>query len=452
MPHQKKSPFDPLMILMVLGVIMAVFILFNPPGSDDDRNNHSSTNQEGQPEPYSQGILAIDLDFTIEEFISTARDLEGTSYKSGGSDPEEGFNSSGFVQYVFEQSTGIRMPRIAGHQFELGEEVPKDHLQTGDVVFFEANTIMSGIYLGDDEFMTSTESDGISILDLENDRFWAEHYMGAKRLTEEEIIALHPSTYKDHDHPAVREAMNYLGTPYEFGGNSLAAFDCSFFIQEVFRESMDVYLPRVTIDQFNVGNDMSRESLEPGDVLYFSDVDIRISDREEGEVTHAGIYVGNNYMIHASRTEDMTQISFLNEYWSDAFTGVKRFNDMSLNDDAPLVKEAANYLTVPFQSGGSHPDEGFNTTGFVRYVFEKSRDMTLPEATAQDIWDSGIEVERDALQPEDIVFFEGTNSLLPGIYVGNDLFMIASESSGVTTRHLKHSDFFAEKYVGARRY
>lgn len=457
MAHQKKTPFDPLTILIVLGILISVLILMNPFGSDHDtnneeKNNKSSTNQEEQTEPHSQGILETQLDFTIEDFVSTARDLEGAPYQSRGKDPEEGFNSSGFVQYVYEQSTGIRMPRIAGHQYELGEEVSKDFLQKGDVLFFEANTMMSGIYLGDQQFMTSTESEGVSILDLENDRFWTEHYIGAKRLTEAEIIALHPSTYNEHDHPAVREAMNYLGTPYEFGGNSLEAFDCSFFIQEVFRESMDIYLPRVTIDQYKVGDDISRDNLEPGDVLYFSDVDLEDSDREEGEVTHAGIYVGNNFMIHSSRTENMTQISFLNDYWNDAFTSVKRFDDMSLNDGSPLVKEASNYLSVPFQAGGSHPDEGFNTTGFVRYVFEQSRDIALPKATAQDIWDGGIEVDRDSLQPEDIVFFSGTNSLLPGIYVGNDLFMIATESSGVTTRHFEYSDFFSGNYVGARRY
>lgn len=459
MVKQNKRSFDPLTSLIVLAIVITILAMVNPFESgffsSADGNNDSSVtsnSNDTQIKPQSQGIMDTNLDFSIDEFITTARDLEGAPYQSGGKDPEEGFNSSGFVQYVYEQSTGIRMPRIAGHQYELGEEVGTDYLQTGDVVFFKANSIMSGIYLGDNEFMTASKSDGISILDLETDSFWAKHYIGAKRLTEEEIKALHPSTYSDHANPAVREAMNYLGTPYEFGGNSLAAFDCSFFIQEVFRESMDVYLPRVTVDQFKVGENISKENLEPGDVLYFSDVDISVSEREEGEVTHAGIYVGNNYMIHASRTEAMTQISFLNNYWNDAFTGVKRFDDMSLNGEVPLVKEAANYLTIPFQSGGSTPGEGFNTTGFVRYVFEKSRGVQLPENTARDIWNNGIEVERDALKPGDIVFFSGENSLLPGIYIGNDLFMIASESSGVTTRHMDHSDFFSSKYVGARRY
>lgn len=456
MPRQKKRPFDPLMSLIIISLIIVILLQINPFGKTGEdygnENNGSANSPKTQIEPHSHGILDTDLDFTIEEFVTTARNLEGVPYQSGGKDPKEGFNSSGFVQYVYEQSTGIRMPRIAENQYELGENVSRDYLQTGDVVFFRANTIMSGIYLEDNKFMTAKESEGIATLDLENDRFWAEHYIGAKRLTEEEIQALHPSTYADHAHAAVKEAMKYLGTPYEYGGNSLEAFDCSFLIQEVFRENLDVYLPRVTVDQFKVGKDISKENLQQGDVLYFSDIDIEESDREKGEVTHAGIYVGNNYMIHASRTEEMTQISFLNDYWNNAFTGVKRFDNMSLNDEEPLIQEAANYLAVPFQSGGNTPEEGFNTTGFVRYIFQKSRGIQLPEPTAQDIWDNGTQVERNELQPGDIVFFSGEYSLLPGIYVGNDLFMIATESSGVTTRHLDHSDFFSGIYVGARRY
>ncbi|WP_280769656.1 C40 family peptidase [Salipaludibacillus daqingensis] len=468
MGKQKKRLFDPLTALMIIGIIFAILILTNAFGSGDDSDNENNDiestetvgeiSNDSQPfgydidtEPVSDGIIDSDFDFSIEEFIKTAENLESTLYESGGKDPEEGFNSSGFVQYVYEEATGIRMPRIAGHQKELGEKVGNDFLQEGDVVFFEASTLMSGIYIGNNEFMTATESEGIAVLPLENDSFWGDNYIGAKRLTKEEMTALHPSSYSNHDHPIVSESMNYLGTPYEFGGNSLEAFDCSFFIQEVFRETMDVYLPRVTIDQYKVGDDIPEEDLRPGDVLYFSDVDVETSDREEGEITHAGIYVGNNYMIHSSRTEDMTQISFLNDYWKDAFTGVKRFDNMSLNDEAPLVQEAASYLTTPFKSGGSTPEDGFNTTGFVTYVFEKSRGQVLPD-NSRDIQNSGTEVNREDLEPEDIVFFESGGNLLPGIYIGHDQFIIATESSGVTTRHLDHGDFFSDKYVGAKRY
>ncbi|SES43178.1 C40 family peptidase [Salipaludibacillus aurantiacus] len=454
MNYQNNQRMNPVTFLIAGALVVVLLLMFQPwDGSDTlQRGGEPGMgNSDEDREPYSQGIMEADLDFTVDEFINTARDLEGAPYQSGGKDPEEGFNSSGFVQYVYEEATGIRMPRIAGHQYELGESISKSYLQKGDVVFFEGNTIMSGIYTGDGHFMTATESSGITTLHLENDSFWADNYIGAKRLTDKEIEALHPSTYKDHDHPTVQEAMNYLGTPYEFGGSSLEAFDCSYFVQDVFRESIDVYLPRVTLDQYKVGEDISEDDLQPGDVIYFSDVDIENSDREEGEVTHAGIYTGENFMIHASRTEQMTQISYLNDYWKDALTGIKRFDGMSLNGESPIVQEAAVHLTTPYQKGGSHPGEGFNPIGFVRYVYEKSEGTTLP-SSAKSIWNNGTEVDSNSLQAGDILFFEGNYNLLPAIYAGNDQFFIASQSSGVTTRHLEHSEYFSERFAGARRY
>ncbi|PYZ92714.1 gamma-glutamyl hydrolase [Salipaludibacillus keqinensis] len=451
---KRKGPF---IVIILMTITITTFLLWwNTNGTLDESSSTSQTSSsEEDIEPKSQGILETNLDFTVEEFVEEAVSLEGADYQLGGKDPEDGFNSSGFVQYVYEEATGIRMPRIAGHQYEIGEEVGKSYLQEGDVVFFESDTIMSGIYIGDSQFMTATQSGGIETLHLENDDFWASNYIGAKRLTEDEMESLHPSTYKDHDHPVVRESMNYLGTPYEFGGNSLEAFDCSFFIQEAFREHQDVYLPRVTTDQFNLGEEINEENLQPGDVLYFSDVDVEVSDREEGEVTHAGIYVGNNFMIHASRTEEMTQISYLNDYWNDAFTGAKRFDEMSLNGEYPIVQEAAKHLNVPFESGGSNPEEGFNTSGFVTHVFEQNEGLQLT-GTARELWNKGEPVDTSSLLPGDVLFFQGSNSLLPALYIGHDQFMMASASSGVTTRHLEYNLFDSEpyeaSYEGARRY
>jgi len=224
---------------------------------------------------------------------------------------------------------------------------------------------MSGIYIGNGEFMTVSESNGVETLSLRNGDFWADNFIGGKRLTKEEKESLHPNTYADHDHPAVQHAIQYLDTPYVFGGNTLDGFDCSYFIQQVFRESSDVYLPRVTTDQHKIGEDINRDNLEAGDVLFFSGIDLEDENREDGEVSHVGIYAGNGFMIHASRTEAMTQISYINDYWDDSFTSVKRYDGLTLNEEYPVVKEAARHLYIDFETGGSSPEEGFNTSGYV---------------------------------------------------------------------------------------
>lgn len=449
MPEKKERNYGlPLLLLLIAGAAALIFYIMR----DDETSMGPGEkyDHDMDTEPFSQGILETELDYTKEDFADEAENQLGASYDSSGRSPDSGFDPPGYVQYVFEEAAGIRMPRLAVHQQDLGEDIGRNYLRTGDLVFFEGETTISGIYMENDEFITSTESGGVERLHLDEDDFWARNYTGAKRLTDDEIESLHPGSYSDHDHPAVREAMNYLSTPYEFGGESMEAFDCSFLIQDVYRESMNVYLPRVTIDQFEVGKDIDEEELRAGDVLYFSDIDVEDSFREDGEVTHAGIYVGNNFMIHASRTEGMTQISQLNDYWEDAFTGIKRFDEMAVEEE-PIVETAAKYLNVPFERGGSDPSEGFNTSGFVRHVYEEAKGIQLP-SRSRDMWENGEEISREELEPGDLVFFDGATGKLPGIYIGHDQFMITSESSGVTTRHLEEGDYFSDLYTGARRY
>ncbi|RNA69512.1 C40 family peptidase [Alteribacter keqinensis] len=426
------------MLLFWTGIFVFIVLLFRPWQMMFDDN-------VSEPASGGSGDLIRDygeLDPDVENILAAGESLLGTPFLSGGRDPDEGFNSSGFVQYVYQESTGIRMPRIAAHQHDLGEEIKKEDLYPGDLVFFEAETVMSGIYTGNGEFLTVSSTNGVEKVSLARDTFWSRHFIGGKRLTKEEMQGLHPGTYTEHSHPAVREAVQYLDTPYVFGGNTLNGFDCSFFIQDVFRESSDIYLPRVTKDQYELGEEIDKKDLKPGDVLFFAGADGDEDDpRSDWDVNHTGIYAGGNFMIHASRTEGMTQVSYLNEYWDDAFTGIRRYDDMSLNHEHPVVQEAASHLF----------SEDFTTPGFVRHVYRKSLGITLPQR-AEDQWNSGSPVERDDLEIGDVLFFEGTNSYLAALYTGHDLAMFVSASSGVTTRHLEYDEFFSENYLGARRY
>jgi cell wall-associated NlpC family hydrolase len=95
----------------------------------------------------------------------------------------------------------------------------------------------------------------------------------------------------------VNKAYQYLGVPYVWGGSSPSGFDCSGFTQYVFK-SQGVNLPRVSRGQAAVGSYVSIANAQPGDILYFG----------QSSVTHVGIYIGNNKMIHASRPGKPIQI------------------------------------------------------------------------------------------------------------------------------------------------
>jgi cell wall-associated NlpC family hydrolase len=97
-------------------------------------------------------------------------------------------------------------------------------------------------------------------------------------------------------------ASNYLGTPYVWGGTSPdPGFDCSGFTQYVYRH-FGISLGRTTRDQIKDGYEVSRDNLQPGDLVFFG----------TGVPHHMGIYVGNNSFIHSPHTGDVVKISSLN--------------------------------------------------------------------------------------------------------------------------------------------
>lgn len=121
-----------------------------------------------------------------EQALSTAHAFTGLRYRKGGSDPNAGFDCSGFVQHVFANSCSLQLPRSAQEQFALGQEVSRDELQRGDLVFFKSRQGWHvGIYTGDDKFIHSpNRKDSIRVSALETP-FWKRSYKGARRLSTE---------------------------------------------------------------------------------------------------------------------------------------------------------------------------------------------------------------------------------------------------------------------------
>lgn len=106
----------------------------------------------------------------------------GTPYQWGGTTPEDGFDCSGFSQYVYQQE-GISIPRTANEQFHALS--PAHHLQKGDLVFFRTHgqaVSHVGIYVGDGNFIHSPRTGQDIREDNLEEPYWKERYAGARRV------------------------------------------------------------------------------------------------------------------------------------------------------------------------------------------------------------------------------------------------------------------------------
>ena len=136
--------------------------------------------------------------------------------------------------------------------------------------------------------------------------------------TESYTASVDASTYTPNV-PAARYsqvvsiALQYLGIPYVWGGSSPSSgFDCSGFVQYVYAQ-VGVYLPHHAASQFAYGVPVSREQLEPGDLIFFDGLG------------HVGIYIGGGQFVHAPHTGDVVKISSIYEDWYySGFVGARR--------------------------------------------------------------------------------------------------------------------------------
>ena len=116
--------------------------------------------------------------------LSTALALRGTPYLNGGSDPSQGFDCSGFVQWVFARH-GTTLPREVREQFEVGHTIDADKIRPGDLVFFATVSRRAshvGIALGSGEFVHAPSSRGVVRVERYTSGYWATRWIGARRV------------------------------------------------------------------------------------------------------------------------------------------------------------------------------------------------------------------------------------------------------------------------------
>lgn len=109
-----------------------------------------------------------------------------------------------------------------------------------------------------------------------------------------------------------------LGTPYRLGGTTPAeGLDCSGLIAHVMQDAFRLRFPRTTEEQSLIGRMISKDAIEPGDLVFFN-----TTGRSN---SHVGVYLGDNRFVHAPTSRGVVRIESLEQaYWSKRFDQARR--------------------------------------------------------------------------------------------------------------------------------
>jgi cell wall-associated NlpC family hydrolase len=132
--------------------------------------------------------------------VLTAMGFLGVPYRRGGNSADTGFDCSGFVRAMYEQTVGLILPRRANEQAAATQTIDRKDLQPGDLVFF--NTMRQafshvGIYVGEGKFIHSPRPGAQVRVEDMGVAYWAHRFDGARRvqsaaLPAAEILTVQP--------------------------------------------------------------------------------------------------------------------------------------------------------------------------------------------------------------------------------------------------------------------
>jgi cell wall-associated NlpC family hydrolase len=116
----------------------------------------------------------------------------------------------------------------------------------------------------------------------------------------------------------INNAMYLIGVRYRWGDKVQTGFDASAFVKYVLKDNLGFLFPvKTTDDMSKVGLQVSRESLKPGDLVFFNTLGSSHS--------HVGIYVGAGRFVHAPTTGGTVRIDEIrNPYWAIRYTEARR--------------------------------------------------------------------------------------------------------------------------------
>ncbi|WP_294345602.1 NlpC/P60 family protein [Prosthecochloris sp.] len=107
-----------------------------------------------------------------------------------------------------------------------------------------------------------------------------------------------------------------LGTDYHYGGESVRGFDCSGFVQYIYKDTFEAHLPRTSRQLSKIGAKISPGKLRRGDLVFFK--------LNSHQIDHVGIYLDRNLFVHASSSRGVTMGNLDERYYKKRFVKAVR--------------------------------------------------------------------------------------------------------------------------------
>jgi cell wall-associated NlpC family hydrolase len=150
--------------------------------------------------------------------------------------------------------------------------------------------------------------------------FWSA-LGGAQAAEQQKNGEEQPSFFERYTNAAqdvILQGLKLVGISYRFGGNDEnSGLDCSGFVRLVFKDTIGMLLPRSAKEMSEVGERVDSKDLKPGDLVFFNTMKRAFS--------HVGIYLGDNYFLHAPRAGAEVRVeSMQSSYWVKRYNGARR--------------------------------------------------------------------------------------------------------------------------------
>ncbi|WP_456277576.1 C40 family peptidase [Bacillus sp. AK128] len=303
-------------------------------------------------------IASANSDVNYDKLLPVAKKYVGIPYQHGGTTPS-GFDCSGYIGYVYD-NLGISLPRTTSQLYNTGASISKGNLRVGDLVFFNTSgsgVSHAGIYIGNDQFIHSSSSKGISVSSINDPYYWGKRYLGARRILD---MPLDQGAFKDisKNHWA-EDAISTLAEENLVIGYAGSQFKPNDYITRAeVAAYLAQYLELNLANRSSIFNDVSSKYWAVGTVnaLY-----------KEGYVKGSN----GNYNPEGTLTRDQMAALLTRVFNLKSASTPISFSDVSISHWAynDIQSLAASGITVGYPDQSFRPDEPVTRAQFAAFLY-----------------------------------------------------------------------------------